>query len=58
MRRLRALVWKESLQVMRDPAAWLIAFVLPPILLFLYAYAVSLDVDHVPVGLVLAISCR
>jgi ABC-2 type transport system permease protein len=53
MRRLRALVWKESLQVMRDPAAWLIAFVLPPILLFLYAFAVSLDVDHVPVGLVL-----
>jgi ABC-2 type transport system permease protein len=53
MRRLWALIRKESYQVVRDPAALLIAFVLPPMLLFLYAFAVSLDVDNVEVGVVL-----
>ncbi|MCC7279290.1 MAG: hypothetical protein IT487_13375, partial [Chromatiaceae bacterium] len=36
-RRLLALVRKEGLQVVRDPSAILIAFVLPVILLFLFA---------------------
>jgi ABC-2 type transport system permease protein len=52
-RRLLALVRKEGLQVVRDPAAILIAFVLPVILLFLFAYAVSLDIRQVPIGVVL-----
>jgi ABC-2 type transport system permease protein len=52
-RRLAALVYKEGLQVLRDPSAILIAFVLPVMLLFLFAYAVSLDVRHVRIGLVL-----
>jgi ABC-2 type transport system permease protein len=39
--------------VVRDPSAILIAFVLPVILLFLFAYAVSLDIRQVPIGLVL-----
>ena len=43
-RRLIALVRKESLQAFRDPSTILIAIVLPVILLFLFAYAVSLDV--------------
>ena len=43
-KRLAALVRKESLQVIRDPSAILIAFALPVMLLFLFAYAVSLDV--------------
>lgn len=51
--RLLALVRKEGLQVVRDPSAILIAFVLPVILLFLFAYAVSLDIRQVPIGLVL-----
>ncbi|HZD53843.1 MAG TPA: ABC transporter permease [Woeseiaceae bacterium] len=51
-RRLLALMRKETLQVVRDPSAILIAFVLPVILLFLYAYAVSLDVRNVHIGLV------
>ncbi len=53
VRRLLALVRKEFYQVVRDPAAMLIAFVLPPILLFLFAFAVSLDVDDVSVGVAL-----
>lgn len=51
--RLRALIVKESLQVLRDPASILIAFVLPPILLFLFATAVSLDIKNVNFGVVL-----
>jgi len=52
-RRLLALVAKESVQVVRDPSAILIAFVLPTILLFLFAYAVSLDIRNVRLGVVL-----
>jgi ABC-2 type transport system permease protein len=52
-RRLAALVRKETRQVVRDPAAILIAFVLPILLLFLFAFAVSLDVQGVRLGLVL-----
>ena len=51
--RLFALTRKESLQVVRDPSTALIAFVLPVVLLFLFAYAVSLDIKRVPVGVVL-----
>jgi ABC-2 type transport system permease protein len=50
--RLTALVWKESLQAMRDPSTLLIAFVLPVVLLLLFAYAVSLDAKSVRVGVV------
>ncbi len=53
LRRLKALVVKEALQVLRDPSSLLIAFVLPPILLWLFANAMSLDVDDVPFGVVL-----
>lgn len=51
--RLLALVRKESLQALRDPSTLLIAFVLPVILLFLFAYAVSLDIRKVPIAVVL-----
>ncbi|WP_417357974.1 ABC transporter permease [Gallaecimonas pentaromativorans] len=51
-KRLWALVVKESRQVLRDPAAILIAFVLPVVLLFLFAYAVSLDISHIRLGVV------
>lgn len=51
-RRLAALVRKESLQALRDPSTLLIAFVLPAVLLFLFAYAVSLDIRQVRIGVV------
>jgi ABC-2 type transport system permease protein len=51
--RLLALVRKETLQITRDPSAILIAFVLPVVLLFLFAFAVSLDVRDVKIGVVL-----
>ena len=53
LRRLGALVRKESLQVIRDPSTILIAFVLPVVMMFLFAYAVSLDIRNVRIGVVL-----
>ncbi|MEZ5324089.1 MAG: ABC transporter permease [Verrucomicrobiales bacterium] len=52
-RRMRGLVRKELAQVIRDPGSVLIAFVLPGVLLFLFGYGVSLDANHVRVGVVL-----
>lgn len=52
-RRLKALIVKESLQVVRDPSSILIAFVLPLILLFLFGYGVSLDAREVRLGVAL-----
>jgi len=52
-RRLKALIIKESLQIVRDPSSILISIVLPILLIFLYAFGVSLDLEHVPIGLVL-----
>jgi len=52
-RRLRAMLLKESLQIVRDPSTFLIAFVLPLILLFLFGYAISLDPQRTRIGLVL-----
>ena len=52
LRRLLALVRKEGAQILRDPSTFLIAFVLPMILLFLFGYAVSLDSTRTRVGLV------
>jgi ABC-2 type transport system permease protein len=51
-RRFAALVRKESYQIVRDPSSFLIAVVLPMILLFLFGYGVSLDVSRTRVGLV------
>lgn len=52
LRRLFALMKKESLQVRRDPSCILIAFVLPMILLFIFGFGLSLDAKHVKVGFV------
>jgi ABC-2 type transport system permease protein len=53
LRRLAALSRKEGAQILRDPSTFLIAFVLPMILLFLFGYAVSLDSTRTRVAVVL-----
>ena len=50
--RLRGLVRKEFLQILRDPSAIAIAFVMPVFLLLLFGYGVSLDAHHVPLAVV------
>jgi ABC-2 type transport system permease protein len=52
LRRVRALVVKESRQVMRDPSSIAIGVVLPMILILLFGYGLSLDVKSVPVAIV------
>jgi len=52
-RRLKAMVNKEFAQIGRDPSTFLIALLLPLILLFLFGYAVSLDISGTRVALVM-----
>ena len=53
LRRLIALIVKETLQVRRDPSCILIAFILPMILLFIFGYGLSLDARHIRLAVVL-----
>jgi ABC-2 type transport system permease protein len=50
--RFRALFYKEMVQILRDRRTLALFFVLPAIELFLFAYAVSLTVTHLPTVLV------
>ncbi|MCB1740856.1 MAG: ABC transporter permease [Gammaproteobacteria bacterium] len=50
---MRALMVKESVQIVRDPSSILIAFVLPLILLILFGTGVSLDANRIRLGVVL-----
>lgn len=51
-RRVRALVVKETRQVVRDPSSIAIGVVLPIILILLFGYGLSLDVKDVPLAVV------
>ncbi len=48
LRRVWAIARKEFLHVVRDPLSLAIAIALPMLLLTLFGYALSFDVDHVP----------
>ncbi len=51
-RRILALVRKESLQILRDPSSYLIAGLLPVLMLLIFGYGVSLDLRRIAVGVV------
>jgi ABC-2 type transport system permease protein len=53
LRRVNALIFKEFFQIIRDPSTILITIFLPLLLMFLYGSGVSLDLDHLRVGLVM-----
>src|SRR5579863_3232270 len=53
LRRIAALVRKESSQVIRDPSSIAIGIVMPLMLILLFGYGLSLDVNNVPVAIVL-----
>ena len=50
--RLRALIYKETVQILRDRRTLMLFFALPLVELFLFAYAVSLTVTHLPTAVV------
>jgi ABC-2 type transport system permease protein len=47
-RRVRAVARKEFLHILRDPRSLGMAIAIPMLLLMLYGYALTLDVDNVP----------
>ena len=53
LRRVSALIRKETLQVTRDPSSLVVAFVLPALLLFLFGFGISFDASRVKIGLVI-----
>ncbi len=56
LRRIVGLTRKESLQILRDPSSFLIAGLLPLLLLFIFGTGVSLDLRKIPVGVVVELS--
>lgn len=52
-RRVRALCVKETRQIVRDPSSWLIAVVIPLLLLFIFGYGINLDSSRLRVGVLL-----
>ncbi len=52
-RRLKALCWKETKQIVRDPSSALIAVVIPLMLLFIFGYGINLDSSKLRVGILL-----
>lgn len=48
LRRTRAIARKEFLHIARDPRSLILALALPFVMLMLFGYALSLDVDRIP----------
>ena len=48
IRRTRAVARKEMLHIFRDPRSLIMALAIPLVMLLLFGYALSLDVDRVP----------
>ena len=47
-RRLKAVARKELLHIVRDPRSLILALALPLVMLLLFGYALTLDVDRIP----------
>jgi len=48
LRRLRAVFRKECLHIVRDPISLTLALLLPLLMILLFGYALTLDVDRIP----------
>lgn len=53
VRRTLVLIWKEYLQIIRDPSSLFMAFGMPLVLLLFFGYGISLDMDNTKFSLVL-----
>ncbi|MBI4706450.1 MAG: ABC transporter permease [Candidatus Omnitrophica bacterium] len=47
LRRIKAIAWKEFIQIRRDPRSLAMALGIPIFLLIIFGYGLSLDIDHV-----------
>lgn len=52
LRRASAIAYKEILHIVRDSRVVYMALAMPAVMLILFGYAVSPDVDHVPIAVV------
>ena len=50
LRRLKAVARKEFIHVLRDPRSLMMGIGMPMLLLFLFGYALTMDVDRVPLA--------
>ena len=48
IKRIKAIAWKEFIQVRRDPRSLGLALAIPIFLLLIFGYGLSLDIDKVP----------
>jgi hypothetical protein len=51
LRRVVAVIAKESKEIARDPITVWIALLMPLVMLFIFGYAISLDVEDVTLGI-------
>ena len=47
LKRIKAVAWKEFVQIKRDPRSLAMALFIPVFLLLIFGYGLSLDIDHV-----------
>ena len=47
LQRIKAITKKELIQIWRDPLSLAMAFLMPVILLFIYGYAITFDIDKI-----------
>jgi ABC-2 type transport system permease protein len=47
LKRIKAIAWKEFIQIERDPRSLSLALGIPIFLLLIFGYGLSLDIDHV-----------
>jgi ABC-2 type transport system permease protein len=52
LHRVRAVARKETRHLLRDPRSLYLAFVIPLLLILLFGYALSLDIEHLPTAVV------
>jgi len=48
--RVGAMAWKEVLHIRRDPRTIILALIMPVVLLLIFGYGVSFDLDRIPLG--------
>lgn len=51
LKRIRAVAHKEFIQILRDPRSLALALLIPVLLLLLFGFALTLDVDNVPLAI-------
>jgi ABC-2 type transport system permease protein/ribosome-dependent ATPase len=52
LQRIVAYAWKEWREITRDRLFFSLAFIVPPLLILLFGAGLSLDVEHIPFGIV------